>query len=87
MIHTTWHMTTFAFLAVGAGLVASGTALDGEAARGVAVLSAAASTGFAAITVGFAAAYARSPRALVRHPAPAILTAAAVLAWWGALET
>jgi hypothetical protein len=35
--------------------------------------------------VGLGAAYMRSPRALIRHPGAAVLTAAAALAWWGAL--
>jgi hypothetical protein len=85
MIHVTWHMTTIAFLTVGSALLLSGTVLDGDTARGIGLLAAAASTGFAALAVGLGAAYARSPRLLVRHPAPFVLTATAALAWWGAL--
>jgi hypothetical protein len=85
MIHVTWHLTTIAFLAVGAALLLSGTALHGDTARGIAVLAAGAATGFAALTVAMGAAYSRSPRSLLRHPAAALLTATAVLAWWGAL--
>ena len=40
-------------------------------------------TGFAALAVG--GAFAHAPRAVFLHPAPALLTAVAVLAWWGAL--
>jgi hypothetical protein len=85
MIHTTWHLTTVAFLGVGVALVLAGTALDGDGARAIAVLAAALSTAFAAVVLGLGVAASRSPRLLVAHPAPAVLTATAVLAWWGAL--
>jgi hypothetical protein len=85
MIHTTWHLTTVAFLTVGSALLLSGSALDGDTARGIALLAAAASTGLAAIAVGLGAAYTKSPRSLLLHPGPAVLVATAALAWWGAL--
>jgi hypothetical protein len=85
MIHTTWHMTTIAFLTVGCALVLSGSVLDGDAARAVGVVAAAAATGFAALALGLGAAYTQSPRSLYRHPGPAVLTATAALAWWGIL--
>ena len=85
MVHVTWHVTTVAFLAVGSALLLSGAALDGEAARVVALMAAGAATGFAAVVVGLGAAYTRSPLYLVRHPGPLVLTATAALAWWGAL--
>jgi hypothetical protein len=84
MIHVTWHMTTIAFLTVGAALLVSGSVVEGDTARGIGLLAAGASTGFAALAVGLGAAYTRSPRSLFRHPGPAVLTATAVLAWWGA---
>jgi hypothetical protein len=85
MIHVTWHLTTLAFLTVGSALLLSGAFLHGDGARALGRLAAGASTGFAALAAGFGAAYARSPRFLLRHPAPAMLSATAVLAWWGAL--
>jgi hypothetical protein len=85
MIHVTWHLTTVAFLAVGAALLLSGSVLDGDAARGIGIYSAGTTTGFAAVAVGLGAAHARSPRSLFRHPGPALLTVTAALAWWGAL--
>ena len=85
MIHTTWHLTTIAFLTVGVALLLSGSVLHGDTARGIGLVGAAASTGFAAIAVGLGAAYARSPRFLFQHPGPAVLTATAALAWWGVL--
>jgi hypothetical protein len=85
MIHTTWHLTTIAFLTVGAALLLSGSLLDGDAARGLALLAAGAATGFAAVVLGLGAAYMRSPRSLLGHPGPAVLVATAGLAWWGAL--
>jgi hypothetical protein len=85
MIHTTWHMTTIAFLTVGSALLLSGSVLHGEAARGIAVLAAGAATGFAALAVGLGVAYTQAPRSLFRHPGPVVLTVTAALAWWGAL--
>ena len=68
---------------VGSALVLSGSVLHGDTARGIALVTAGASTGFAALVV--AAAFAQAPRSLFRHPGPAVLTAVAALAWWGAL--
>jgi hypothetical protein len=81
MIRATWHMTTIAFLTVGSALVLSGSVLHGDTARGIGLVAAVASTGFAAVAVG--GAFAQSPRSLFRHPAPIGLTAVAVLAWSG----
>jgi hypothetical protein len=86
MIHVAWHLTTIAFLTVGCALVLSGSVLDGVAARGIGLAAATAATGFAAVVVGLGGGYTRSPRSLIRHPGPAVLTAAAALAWWGALS-
>ena len=83
LLHATWHMTTVAFLTVEFALLLAGSVLPGEAARAVAVVAAAATTGFAAIAVGFGGA-AQFSRALLRHPGPVVLTATAALAWWGA---
>jgi hypothetical protein len=85
MIHVTWHMTTIAFFAVGAALIASGSFLHGDTARGIAVVAAGASTGFAALAVGLGGATTQFPRSLLRHPAPIGLTVTAALAWLGAL--
>ena len=85
MIHVTWHLTTIAFLTVGSALLLSGSVLHGDAARGIALVAAGASTGFAAIALGLGAAYRQFPRALLRHPGPVVLTTTAALAWWGAL--
>ena len=85
MIHASWHITTAAFLATGIGLILAGSALDGDAAEAVGVLSAFSFTCFAAVVVGTGGAYMRSPRTLLRHPGPAALTLTAALAWWGAL--
>jgi hypothetical protein len=84
MIHVTWHMTTIAFLSVGSALLLSGSVLHGDTAQGMALVAAGASTGLAAVAVGVGAAYTRSPRSLLRHPAAALLAATAALAWWGA---
>jgi hypothetical protein len=84
MIHVSWHITTFAFLAVGVGMILSAAALEGDAADALAWFSAAAFTGFAAVTIGLGAAKLR-PRAFVQHPGPIALAATAALAWWGAL--
>ena len=83
MIQASWHMTTVGFLTVGAALLLAGTALDDDVAEALAVVAAAASTGFAAVAV--AAANTGSLRSLLRHPAPLVLTSTAALAWWGAV--
>jgi hypothetical protein len=57
----------------------------GDTRRGLGLLGAGASTGFAALAIGMGAGAPGFPRALVRHPAPVMLTATAVLAWIGAL--
>jgi len=85
MLHVTWHMTTVAFLTVGSALLLSGSVLHGDSARGIGLLAAGASSGFAALAVGLPAAHTHSARSLFRHPAPAVLTLTAALAWWGAL--
>jgi hypothetical protein len=85
MIHATWHMTTVGFLSVGSALLLAGSVLDGDTARALGLFAAGASTGFAAVALGLGAAHVRSPRSLLRHPGPAVLTATAMLAWWGAL--
>jgi hypothetical protein len=84
MIHASWHMTTVGFLTVGCALLLSGSVLDGDAARAISIVAAAAATGFAGIAVGMGG-RTQSPRSLLRHPGPAVLTATAALAWWGAL--
>jgi len=83
MIAVTWHLTTMAFLVVGATLVLSGSVLHGDAARAVGVVAAAAATGFAAVMVGLGAATTRSVRPFVRHPGPLVFVAIAALAWAG----
>jgi hypothetical protein len=86
MIHVTWHITTIAFLTVGSALLVAGTVLEGDEAHAVALVGASAAAGFAGLVVGLGGAYMRSPRNLLRHPGPIVLTAVAVLAWWGALS-
>lgn len=85
MIHVTWHMTTIAFLTVGTALLLAGSVLNGDSAQGISLVAACAASGFAALALGLGAAYMRTPRSLLRHPGPAVLTATAALAWWGAL--
>jgi hypothetical protein len=84
MIHVTWHITTIAFVTVGSALLLSGTALHGDAARALSLLAAAACTAFAALVLAMGSAT-LSPRSLFSHPAPALLTLTAALAWLGAL--
>jgi hypothetical protein len=85
MIHVTWHMTTIGFLTVGSALLLSGSVLHGDTARGLGLLAAGASTGFAALAVGLGGAFRQFPRSLLLHPGPVVLSATAALAWWGAL--
>jgi hypothetical protein len=72
------------FLTVGSALLLSGSVLHGDTARGIGLVAAGVSTGVAALAVGMGA-YTQSSRSLFLHPGPAVLTATAALAWWGAL--
>jgi hypothetical protein len=85
MIHVTWHLTTIAFLTVGVALVLSGSVLDGDIARGVGLFAAGTAAAFALVVLALGAAEMESPRQLLRHPGPIVLTATAALAWWGVL--
>jgi hypothetical protein len=85
MIHVTWHIATFAFLVLGIGLVVAGSALEGDAARAIGFVAAGAFTGFAAVALALGFVYTRTPRTLYRHPGGVVLSAAAALAWAGAL--
>jgi hypothetical protein len=67
------------------GQRAQDVVVHGDAARGIGLIGAGASTAFAAVALGLGVAYTRSPRFLLRHPGAAALTATAALAWWGAL--
>ena len=84
MIQAAWHLATIGFVTVGVALLLSGSVLEGDSARAMGLLAAAACTAFAALVLGVGGA-ALSPRALFRHPAPTLLSATAALAWWGAL--
>lgn len=84
MIHVTWHIATIAFLTVGSALFLSGLVLHGDTAQAIGLIAAGASTGFAVVAVVLGGAT-RSPRSLLVHPGPAVLSANAALAWWGAL--
>jgi hypothetical protein len=88
MIRVAWHMATIGLVTVGCALVVSGSVLNGGTARGVGLVAAGASTGFAMLAVGTAFAQCLrsvSPgeRRLVLHPGPPLLAAVAVLAWVG----
>jgi hypothetical protein len=85
-MHINWQWASTTFLALGVGLLLSGSVLDGAAARALGLFVAGALTGLAVIATGLVAAYMRSPRSVLVHGAPIVLTAVAALAWWGALS-
>ncbi len=85
MIAVTWHLTTIAFLSIGCALLVAGAALHGDTARGIGFVAAGACTGFAALVIVLGAVSGRTPRSLLHHPAPLLLTATAALSWWGVL--
>ena len=85
MIQVAWHITTVGFLTAGVALLLSGAVLDGDTARALGVVSAAAFTGFAVVALGLAAAHTRFPRSMLSHPGPVAIAATAALAWWGVL--
>jgi hypothetical protein len=80
-IRATWHMLTIAFAGFGAALSVCAAREQSHACAGVGMLAAGSFAGFAAIAL--AGALARSPRSLIRHPAPLLLSAVALLAWLG----
>lgn len=85
MVLVTWHFVTITFLTFGVALLLSGTVLDGDAARGISVVVGAACTAFWVVALAVAAAYTRSPRFVILHPAPVLLSVVVALVWWGVL--
>ena len=88
MIWVSWHIATIAFAVVGSALVLSGSVLQGDTARGVALLAAVAATGFAALALGAKVVqgirlWRNGDRRAFLHFGPEALTAIAVLAWLG----
>jgi len=81
MIRVTWHITTIAFVVMGAALTACAPGASSEACRGMGRVSGLAYSGFVALTIGLTAP--QGPRALLRHPAPLLFGMVAALAWWG----
>ena len=85
MIHVSWHIVTVAFLVTGTALLVGGLALDGDAARALSISAAVAASGYGLVALGLGVRHMRSPRSLLGHPGPIVLTATAALAWVGAL--
>ena len=84
MIRVTWHIVTLAFLVPGAAMAACSTAGARGACTGVGRLSAISFASFAVLALALAAATSRRvDRLLMKHPAPLIFVAIAVLAWMG----
>ena len=81
MIHATWHMTTIAFLSVGSALLLQARSSTATRRRASAWWPPARRPASPRWRRGRSS----SPRSLLRHPAPILLTATAALAWWGAL--
>ena len=83
MIRATWHITTLAFLVMGAGLVACSPEPLRRACEGVGRVSALAFASFFVLAIGLVIPHIRR-RAPLRHPAPLIFAIVAALSWWGA---
>jgi hypothetical protein len=86
MIRATWHITTIAFVVMGAAMMACAPGASSEACRGIGRVAALAYAGFVALTIGLVAPRflaTRGRRAPLRHPAPLLFALVAVLAWWG----
>ena len=82
MIRATWHITTIAFLVTGSALIAcTPGATSTGACDGVGRMSMVAYASFAVLTIGLALPQLR--RARLRHPAPLLFVAVAILSWWG----
>jgi hypothetical protein len=81
LIWASWHMLTIAFAGFGTALSVCAAREQSQACVGVGMLAAGSFAGFATLAV--AVALARNPRQLIRHPAPLLLSAVALLAWLG----
>lgn len=82
LIRAGWHMLTLTFAGYGTALSLCSAREQSLACTGVGTLVASTCAGFAAIAIA-GPLMARSPRALIRHPAPLLLSAVALLAWLG----
>lgn len=82
LIRAGWHMLTTTFAAFGTSLSLCSAREQSLACAGAGTLVAATCAGFAAIAIA-GPLLARRPRALIRHPAPLLLSAVALLAWLG----
>ena len=83
MIRGAWHMVTLSFVGSGLGLTTCAVRDSSAACDGVGMLAAGLFSGYAAIAIVIPLVAGR-PGALVRHPAPVLLTLVSVLAWMGA---
>lgn len=86
MIRATWHITTIAFVVMGAALTACAPGESSEPCRGIGRVVALSYAGFVALTIGLVAPRflaTRGRRAPLRHPAPLLFALVAGLAWWG----
>ena len=82
LIRVSWHFTTIAFAVPGVALIAVGVEPESTAATGVAYVSG----GLFACWAAFAlvSSFLRGgARALLKHPAPVLLSVVAALIWWG----
>jgi poly(3-hydroxybutyrate) depolymerase len=82
MIGVTWHLTTIAFVELGA-LEIYAAGVSGGASRALELLAAGTATAFAALAIG--AGLRHGPAALLRHAGPLALATVAGLTWWGTL--
>jgi hypothetical protein len=68
-------------------LIAAGSAWDGAAAEGGALVAAIALTGCVAVTLAILGMTERSLRGFVTHPGPGLMVATAAMAWLGVAST
>lgn len=81
LLRTSWHLNSAAFAVLGTVLLVCAAIGATDATRGAARVAGASFSAFAVLVI--IAALSQGPRALFRHPAPLLLTAIAVFAWWG----
>jgi hypothetical protein len=83
LIRVSWHFVTIAFAGLGASLVVVGVTEDPAASTGVAYTAGVLFTSWAvfSLIVGYSRG---GMRAWLVHPAPILLSLAAILSWWGA---
>jgi len=84
LIRVSWHFVTIAFVVLGLGLIAVAIGPRSPAAPGVAYVAGVTMACWGIFGIGAVILRGGGIKTWFRHPAPYLLSAAAILIWWGA---